>query len=292
MNKIIQKQDIVPPWIEKQQEVVSTATKFRARLRADWKRHVARLIASKGGSLEKQIRLAEAYAAAEAIDNPPKRKEEKINTVDDSGHLSQITLAGELQTTWTNNPTGPPEATNITITEQASDPSANVSSDERQATLGTTSSTAQSTEAGAVEAKLSVTTEPPVTPVSAHVQSQSPVVAPFRDPQWLETEKSYHTLAIENLNTLTRSYNLMAPNLAKKPYFSLERELRSCYADVAPQIADEIRNRALAPKVKIEVIGHKPGGVLERFAGEKAKVYDSPKPHYGFKEFWRDLWQR
>ena len=40
MNKIIQKQDIVPPWIEKQQELVTTASRFRSRLRADWRRYV------------------------------------------------------------------------------------------------------------------------------------------------------------------------------------------------------------------------------------------------------------
>ena len=35
MNKIIQKQEIVPPWIEKQQELIKAANVFRARLRAD-----------------------------------------------------------------------------------------------------------------------------------------------------------------------------------------------------------------------------------------------------------------
>ena len=38
MNKMIQRQDIVPPWIEKQQELVKTANVFRGRLRADWVR--------------------------------------------------------------------------------------------------------------------------------------------------------------------------------------------------------------------------------------------------------------
>ena len=83
----------------------------------------------------------------------------------------------------------------------------------------------------------------------------------------------------------------MAPNLAKKPYFSLERELRNCFADVAPQVAAAIHARATAPKVKgIEVIGHRPGSVLDKFAMDGAgHVYDERKPQYGFKEFWRDL---
>lgn len=44
LNGMIKKQDIVPPWIEKQQEVASAASAFRKRLRNDWKRHVARSV--------------------------------------------------------------------------------------------------------------------------------------------------------------------------------------------------------------------------------------------------------
>ncbi|KAL2822845.1 hypothetical protein BJX63DRAFT_417286 [Aspergillus granulosus] len=65
MNKIIQKQEIVPPWIEKQQELAREVDRFRQRLRVEWRRHAARMIASQGGSLETQMRRAEAYAAAE-----------------------------------------------------------------------------------------------------------------------------------------------------------------------------------------------------------------------------------
>jgi hypothetical protein len=120
--------------------------------------------------------------------------------------------------------------------------------------------------------------------------TSTPLPLPFRDPTWEKTELTYHTLAITNLNKLTRSYNLMAPDLAKKPYFSLERELRSCYADVAPELAQVIRDRAARPaKELVEKVSHKPGGVLERLGGETARVYDSKKPLYGFREFWADL---
>ncbi|OJI96573.1 hypothetical protein ASPVEDRAFT_121756 [Aspergillus versicolor CBS 583.65] len=66
MNKIIQKQEIVPPWIEKQQELGREVERFRQRLRVEWRRHAARIISSQGGSLEAQMRRAQAYAAAEA----------------------------------------------------------------------------------------------------------------------------------------------------------------------------------------------------------------------------------
>ena len=39
-----------------------------------------------------------------------------------------------------------------------------------------------------------------------------------------------------------------------------------------------------------QVVGHKPGGVLEKFSADKTSyVHDDRKPQYGFKEFWKDL---
>src|ERR1700709_321668 len=79
MNKMIQRQDIVPPWIEKQQELVKAANVFRSRLRYDWKRHAARTIASRGGGLQEQMRIADRYAEAERINNPKRRAVEQIS---------------------------------------------------------------------------------------------------------------------------------------------------------------------------------------------------------------------
>ena len=85
----------------------------------------------------------------------------------------------------------------------------------------------------------------------------------------------------------------MAPELAKKPYFSLDRELKSCYADVAPLLSGEIKDRATRPvKDLVEKIGHTPGSVFERFAKDQVNIYDSKKPMYGWKEFWNDLWEK
>lgn len=269
MNKIIKKQEITPPWIEKQQEVISTANTFRRRLRNDWKRHVSRTIASRGGGLESQMRLAEEYAYAETLENPTKKQLETINTIDDKGHMSQITISGQLKPTPTDDATQLEEE--IEVMEQTFNDDGSLKPPEDQVKVST-------------QQPLLTQAPPPQPPRRSNV-------SPFRDPQWEETERSYHNLAIQNLNSLTRSYNLMAPDLAKKPYFSLERELRSCFADVAPEVANAIRERALAPKVKnIEVIGHTPGSVLEKFSMDKAsQVYDERKPQYGFKEFWRDL---
>ncbi|KAL9612562.1 MAG: hypothetical protein Q9167_002859 [Letrouitia subvulpina] len=291
MNKIIQKQEIVPPWIEKQQELVKEAQAFRSRLRADWKRHAARAISSKGGSMEQQIRRAEAYALAEASVNPKKTNVESLSEIDVEGRISQVTIKESI-------PSHPTVDTIITVSDApaperpamaSSNPSNHTDNNATLAgnlTTGTDQNTTHTEDVtpGTPSTSSSVASNPPsATPL--------PTLPPFRDPSWESLENAYHSLAISSLNSLARSYNLMAPDLAKKPYFSLNRELRSCFADVAPQLPAEIRERARKPeKIRVEVVGHKPGGVLERFGGDTAKVYDSVKPNYGFRQFWRDLW--
>ena len=112
MNKIIQKQEIVPPWIEKQQELVKSAAVFRGRIRKDWKRHAARVIASKGGGLEAQVRRAEAYTAAEAANNPKSKKTETMTEIDHEGKLSQFTVT-EMPT-----PASDKSDSKITVSEE------------------------------------------------------------------------------------------------------------------------------------------------------------------------------
>lgn len=215
------------------------------------------------------MRLAEQYAFAESMHNPSKQQVGKLNAIDGQSHMPQITIAGTLNTAPADDATTMHEE--IKIMEQTFNDDGTLKPVEQQVKVSS-------------EQQLLTQQPPPELP-------RRVIVAPFRDAQWEETEKSYQTLAIKQLNDLTRSYNLMAPNLAKKPYFALERELQTCFADVAPQVAAAIRERALAPKVKgVEVVGHKPGSVLEKFSVDKAShVYDERKPQYGFKQFWRDL---
>lgn len=273
MNKIIQKQEIVPPWIEKQQELVKAAAVFRGRLRNDWKRHAARVIASKGGSLEAQVRRAEAYAAAEAATNPKKVKTESMTEIDHEGKISQLTV------TETPTPDSITSDSKIMVAEELVEDVV-PSTTEFSSPVDPPLSPAESAYEDAVPFE-----------ASDPLNSPLPRLSPFRDPGWQALEHAYHTLAIKDLNNTNRTYNLQAPDLAKKPYFSLERELRSCFADIAPQLPNEIRDRARRPgKIRVEVVGHRPGGVLDRFSTDKVKVYDSRKPNYGFKQFWNDLW--
>ncbi|KAG6001193.1 hypothetical protein E4U21_004614 [Claviceps maximensis] len=201
MNRLIRRQDLVPPWIEKQQELTRAVRVFRERLRNDWKRHAARMIASRGGSLEEQMRRAAAFAAAELR---------------------------------------------------------------------------------------------PASPASPAAQS------PFRDHEWERAEKAYMNLSVENLNSITRNYNLMAPELARKPYFSLERELNACFADVAPLVADEIRARAVGRRTTVNAATRGNGaqdslsGLVGKFMGQKSSVkvhVEANEKAYGLKEWWRDIWK-
>ncbi|EMD93572.1 hypothetical protein COCHEDRAFT_1171465 [Bipolaris maydis C5] len=232
MNKIIQRQEIVPPWIEKQQELTSAIRKFRTRLRADWKRHAARMIASKGGTLVEQVKRAEAYAKAELISNPLRKKQETFTATNDDGHMSQISLSGELR-----------------VSPPAEDPNF----------------------------------EPATVAPASH---------PFRDPDWERIEGSYLAVAIKDLNDKARSYNLQAPELAKRPYFNLQRELNSCFADVAPQLPAAIIERTRRPPKKIDT-GYTSGqkSVLDNIIGGPVRVRDERREkQYGFKQFWKDLW--
>lgn len=265
MNKIIQKQGIAPPWIEKQQELVSAVTKFRARLRSDWKRHAARMIASRGGSLDEQVQAAREYAEAEIRENPLIQKE-TINAIDLKGHLSQITLTGELKMS--------PDPTSMPVEEVK--------------IVESRISTAEPASAAAPE---------PSAPFTDLPSPATSIRQPFRDPQWEKTEHSYHALTIENLNALTRSYNLIAPKIAQKPYYNLTRELRNCYAEVAPLLPNEIVERARGPKVRVEIVERVKtgGGILADITGGQGrKIYDEDlgKKGYGFRQFWRDLWKR
>jgi len=277
MNKIIQKQEIVPPWIEKQQELTSAASKFRSRLRADWKRHAARMIASKGGSLVDQVKRAEAYAKAELLSNPLKKKHESLTTVDDQGHMSQISLSGELKI---NSPT---EGSNAapTVTEEVV---------AKVVTLDASpESVSQTPGAATVE---TITTKTMEVPVHTPVEEVRPAAYPFRDPDWERIEGKYLAVAIKDLNDKARSYNLQAPELAKRPYFNLQRELNSCFADIAPQLAGAIIDRARRPPKKADG-WHNSGqkSVLDNIVGGPVRVRDERREkQYGFRQFWKDLW--
>lgn len=255
LNKMIKRQEIVPPWIEKQQEVVKEVTSFRDRLRTAWRRHAARLIASQGGSLESQMRRAQAHAAAEA--RLAERAKIEASFQDDpnptvptvSESMSQLNQEGRL--VGNNNPSSEAQQ------QQHQQPAYSGTTDDH--------------------------TLPPL--------------PPLRDPNYVSIERSFHELSIKELNNLTRSYNLQAPQVAQKAYLNLDRELESCYADVAPTLAEEIRRRATERargSSSSSFLGSSSPGVLDSLGvTQPARVYDEDSSKgYGFREFFRDLFSR
>ncbi|KIW16404.1 hypothetical protein PV08_06456 [Exophiala spinifera] len=307
MNKIIQKQEIVPPWIEKQQELVKAVATFRGRLRNDWRRHAARLISSSGGSADDQVRRAKAYALAEEIVNPRVRRVENLSSIAPDGSLTSVTVEERIaagipaETSESSAATSSgtqaeqaPEVIQIEVTEQPAE-SAPVATTE-PSTSDTTDSPSRPAVDDSAPPMPSSTSSPPRPPQQLQPRPVRPAAHVFRDPAWEKAELAYHTLAVQELNALTRSYNLMAPKIAQKPYYTLDRELKRCFADVAPTLADEILERSRKPFVKINVMPHQEGGVLERFgAGEKyhghhGRIRDEGHgKEYGFRQFWRDL---
>ncbi|KAJ5678765.1 hypothetical protein N7462_007009 [Penicillium macrosclerotiorum] len=241
MNKIIQKQEIVPPWIEKQQELASELSRFRQRIRTEWRRHAARLIASQGGSLDDQMKRARGYAAAERRLAEKAKIEASLRNTGVSDHtFSEITPDGR-----------------IVSKVQASEVSAE----------------------------------------SGHSNGdvlEELHLAPLRDPDYLAIERSYHELAVKQLNAIARSYNLQAPRSAQKPYVNLDRELNACFAEVAPQLAEEIRRRAterVRPSVSTSGSSASVFGSLG--SASSVRVYEEDKEKgYGMKELWRDLFSK
>ena len=101
----------------------------------------------------------------------------------------------------------------------------------------------------------------------------------------------YLTLAIAELNAAARSYNLQAPDLAKKPYYALEREMVSCFAHVAETLAREVVGGGDVPEEGVLRTKKRDRGVVWRIVVEKAVVRDERGPKYGFKELWRDIFR-
>ncbi|KGO54714.1 hypothetical protein PEX2_071970 [Penicillium expansum] len=237
MNKIIQQQEIVPPWIEKQQQLGMELNRFRERLRADWRRHAAMLIASKGGSLDAQMKRAKAYAAAET------RLAEKANleaSFTEDTSVSEINSDGRIVSK-SETPQSP------TIKNDGDEPSEDL----------------------------------------AHLP-------PLRDPNYLAIERSYHELAVKQINTLARSYNLQAPASAHKPYINLDRELKACYAAVAPELAEEIKRRATErarPSSIVPPVSSSKLGSLGMAQSVQVHEEDQSKG-YGMKQLWRDLFTK
>jgi hypothetical protein len=107
--------------------------------------------------------------------------------------------------------------------------------------------------------------------------------------EWESREAKFHALAIDDLNSKTRSYNTIAPYTARKPYTMLEHELWACYRDVVPQIVDGIRNRATGPGPRpVKVFNQGVTGILEDLTGAgRQELHVNREGEFGLMDFVR-----
>lgn len=72
----------------------------------------------------------------------------------------------------------------------------------------------------------------------------------LRDPEWVEQERSYHEVAIAELNSLVRKYNGPAPYVVRRPYYysrevEIERMYEACAEDVIRELQERLRDPVL-----------------------------------------------
>lgn len=65
----------------------------------------------------------------------------------------------------------------------------------------------------------------------------------LRDSEWEERERSYHDIAVAELNSLVRKYNALAPYSVRRPYYPREAELAKAYQDCGGDILRGISER-------------------------------------------------
>ncbi|KAG5644082.1 hypothetical protein DXG03_009172 [Asterophora parasitica] len=67
----------------------------------------------------------------------------------------------------------------------------------------------------------------------------------FRDLEWEQRERSYHEVALEQLNALVRKYNGLAPYAVRRPYYTLSVEMEKLFDGCADEILRQLSERAL-----------------------------------------------
>lgn len=91
--------------------------------------------------------------------------------------------------------------------------------------------------------------------------SQSPASLPkltvgqvtaLRDAEWESRERAYHEAAVEELNSLVRRYNGVAPYAVRRAYYTRMAELQRAYQDSAEDILQGIADRIINHPSRID----------------------------------------
>ena len=70
----------------------------------------------------------------------------------------------------------------------------------------------------------------------------------LRDKEWEKSQSGYHTAAVEDINSLVRRYNGVAPYPVRRVYISWETELLRVYSESAHDIVKGIKERLKGSK--------------------------------------------
>jgi hypothetical protein len=68
-------------------------------------------------------------------------------------------------------------------------------------------------------------------------------VTALRDPEWEARERSYHDKAVEEINSLVRKYNGLAPYAVRRVYYARDLELKKAFEDAGLEILQGIKER-------------------------------------------------
>jgi DnaJ family protein C protein 28 len=76
------------------------------------------------------------------------------------------------------------------------------------------------------------------------------------DREWEQRERGFHEATIEDINSLVRKYNGIAPYAVRRPYHSVKGELDLCYEKSEEALLDQLKQRELhaAPTGESEFI--------------------------------------
>ncbi|KAG5352244.1 hypothetical protein C0989_003075 [Termitomyces sp. Mn162] len=72
----------------------------------------------------------------------------------------------------------------------------------------------------------------------------------IRDSEWEQRERSYHQVALEELNALVRKYNGMAPYAVRRPYYIHNVEMERLFENCAESILSALKERTQTQETK------------------------------------------
>ena len=113
-----------------------------------------------------------------------------------------------------------------------------------------------------------------------------------RDREWEIEHQEYHQLSIAEVNNTIRSYNLQAPESARRGYLDLERELVSACETVVSNLTVAIQSYHKVP-IPPPVIESQSIARDQLHVKSKHELYsEDPNNYYGVKDLARDLFKK